>query len=184
MSKTIDDHLKRLNPTGIEWADMTEQQKEDLRDKWNAVASDPENLNCTCPRTFCRNNHNCRNCIALHRYFDGLPDCLRRLEREMQADVPPGKRYTEKMNPTGMDGAALAKRDPAHAKRVAEEWNDIVKNPKNTACNCPRTDCWYHGNCVKCIALHRSYDGFPNCVRYIVDEIEAVVDAYKQTEQA
>jgi hypothetical protein len=195
MSKTIDEHLKRLNPTGIKWVDMTDQQKLELREKWNAVVSVPENLNCSCPRTFCRMNRHCRNCVALNRYYDNFPDCVRHLVDKMQDEVPQKKKYNmhAKMQASGRpEGsvdptedpdimrARLAKLDsPDVTRQRLANWDAVVKNPKNTACKCHHADCWYHSNCTKCIALHRYYDGFPYCERYIVDKVETIVDAYK-----
>ena len=195
MGKIIDDHLKRMNPTGISWTDMTEKQRVELKVTWDAVVSVPENLDCSCPRIGCRNNRNCRNCVALHRYYDGFPDCLRPLDDKIQAGLPPDKKYNmhykiqsdgnqdgtvDKADPDGSRERLIKQNTPEGRIALADKWAEIVRNPKNTACKCPRTDCWYHGNCVKCVALHRHFEGFPDCVRYIVDEIEAAVEAYSK----
>jgi hypothetical protein len=199
MSKTMDDHLKRMNPTGINWADLTEQQQLALKEEWDAVVSDPANIYCTCPRTSCRNNRNCRNSVALHRYYDGGADCLRPFIDKMQANVPQEKKYNVHykiqsddapgglVDPTDPDGSRERLRKamtPEQMKKVTERWAAIVADPENTKCSCPHTDCRYHGNCVKCVALHRYYGGFPYCVRYIVDEIDAIVEAHGQAEES
>ena len=61
---------------------------------------------------------------------------------------------------------------------LMNEWAQVAKTKKNQACRCKNSACWYHGNCVKCIALHRHFGGFPACDRYIADHIEEVEDAY------
>jgi hypothetical protein len=197
MGKTNDAHLAKLNTTGIAWKDMNEEQRLALRKEWDRIVSDPNELYCTCPRTGCRNNRNCAQCIALHRYYDGFPDCLRPLADKMQEGVPQERRYNMhyKIQSDGTPEGIIDPHDPdgsrerlfKHAQETqakyagvaaADKWAKIVRNPKNRACTCSQTDCWYHGNCVKCIALHRHFEGFPACVRYIVDEIDELVDAY------
>ena len=194
MSKAMDERLKKMNPTGIEWDDMTEQQKLELREQWDAIVSVPENLDCSCFRTGCRNNRNCRNCMALHRYYDGLSHCMCSIVDAMQADVPLEKRYNQhyKIQASGraegvlqstedpnISRERLAQQDaPGVMRQRIENWAEIVRKPKNTACTCPKTDCWYHGNCVKCAALHRYYDGFPQCIRYIVDKVDTIIEEH------
>ena len=197
MSKAFEEHMKRINPTGVEWADMTEQQQLELREKWDAVVSVPDNLNCSCPRTGCRNNRNCRFCIALHRYYDCFTDCFDPLGLEMQTGIPPEKRFDmhtkmqstnnppegiiDPSDPDGSRERLNRMNSPEQMRKVLATWDEVVRNPKNTACNCPRTDCWYHGNCVKCAALHRYHSGFPNCFRYLADEVEAYAEKYRQS---
>ena len=187
MNQTLTEHLKRLNPTGVEWDDMTEQQKEELRMQWDKVVSQPENLACSCPRTGCRNNRNCKFCVSLHRYYDGLADCLRIVDDKLEDGIPYEKRhnlhkYTSAQATSREDYAAFSaarEPDPVELRKEIDEYHRIVHDPKNIACNCPRTDCWYHNNCVKCIALHRYYDGFPNCCQPIGDKIDEAIQAYK-----
>ena len=197
MGKVNDDHLKRMNPTGINWADMTEQQKIELKEKWDAVVSIPKNLNCTCPLTGCRNNRNCRYCIALHRYYDCLTNCFRNIVEEMEAGVPQEHRFDQhtKMQSSGAEFEFVELTDdpdesrarlqqastPETMRKTLAIWDAVVREPENTACTCTETGCWYHGNCVKCAALHRYYKGFPHCVRYLADEIEAAVSLYKMS---
>ncbi|MCL2124537.1 MAG: hypothetical protein FWH33_00930 [Oscillospiraceae bacterium] len=196
MSRVVDEHLKRMNTTGIEWEDMTEEQQIELREKWNAVVSVPANLDCTCANVGCRNNRNCRNCMALHRYYDCLTNCFRDIAEEMQEGVPQKDRFDmhTKMQSSGAEFEGVELTDdpdesrarltqastPETMRKTLAIWDAVVRVPKNTACTCSKTDCWYHGNCVKCAALHRYYKGFPQCVRYIADEIEAAADAYHQ----
>ena len=193
------EHLKKMNPTGIDWEDMTEEQKNALREQWQKVVSEPKNLNCTCPRTSCRNNRNCNFCVLTHCYYGSLPDCLRFVDDKISAGVPPEKRHNVHTghNPGQIHAAnrndyanglmergkefteeQKAKMRVAARERV-ENWHRLVRDPDKNKCSCPRTDCWYHGNCVKCCALHRHYDGFPDCAREIHDKIDAAVQAYK-----
>ena len=196
MNLALNEHLKRLNPTGVDWADMTDAQKDELRKKWDAVVSQPKNLNCTCPRAGCRNNRNCNFCVVTHREDGSLPDCLRYVDDKISEGVPPEKRHNVHalQNPTQKiavtrDGyerslAEAMKNDPdpeaaaAAARMRVESWHKRVRDPEVNVCRCPRADCWYHGNCVKCIALHRYYDGFPDCCRHIFDKIDAAVQAW------
>ena len=67
------------------------------------------------------------------------------------------------------------KNEEATAPRVAtkedlEEWARIVADPENLKCSCYVTMCEYHGNCLKCVALHKYYKGFPGCLRDFVNE--------------
>ena len=41
----------------------------------------------SCPRSFCENNHNCAFCVATHRSYGSLPDCLRLVEDRMNEGV-------------------------------------------------------------------------------------------------
>ena len=199
MNQSLNEHLKKLNPTGIEWEDMTEEQKEALRKQWDAVVSIPKNLTCTCPRTGCRNNHNCAFCCLTHRDYGSLPDCLRIVDDKLSEGVPPEKRHNihTHMNPNQKfatnrneyadavaASSASGQLTPEQARKNVEEWHKLVRDPKKTPCSCPHTDCWYHGNCVKCIALHRAYDGFPYCCRPIHDKIDAAVQAYRAEQAA
>ncbi|MDR3588385.1 MAG: hypothetical protein P4N41_01835 [Negativicutes bacterium] len=41
------------------------------------IAAEPENLKCTCSQTLCEWHGRCRECVALHRYYqDHVPACL------------------------------------------------------------------------------------------------------------
>lgn len=195
MNQLLLEHLKRLNPTGKPWAELSAEEKESLMEEWNLAISTPEGLACSCPRHYCENNHNCKFCIATHRYYGSLPDCLRKVDDAWCEGVPFEKRHNVHvvMNPN-QTGAitreeyaervaeAMSKWDPdeqAAAKQRTKEWHDLVRIPKNVACRCSRTDCVFHGNCTKCIAVHRHYNGFPACFEPIYDKIDAAVQAYK-----
>ncbi len=196
MGKFNDEHLAKLLTLGIPWDEMTEEQKLQQRKEWDKIVGDPNELYCTCPRTGCRNNHNCTQCVTLHRFYDGFPDCLRPLDAQMQEGVPLERRYNMhfKIQSDGNDPSIIDAHDAdlsrarlfQQAKKdgfdrgveVANKWQKIAQDKKNQACRCKNSDCWYHGNCVKCIALHRHFGGFPFCDRYIADQIEEIVDAY------
>ncbi|MCQ2406720.1 MAG: hypothetical protein MJ067_05865 [Oscillospiraceae bacterium] len=193
MSRFNDERLKKMNPTGIPWEEMTDEQKNALRDEWDKVAGDPAQLYCTCPRTGCRNNHNCQFCATLHRFYDGFPDCLRPLDEEMQKGVPAEYRYNMHKNIQSdkNDESLIDPHDPEKTRAnlveaipkenwqgIFDMWGRIVRDPKNRACKCKQGDCRYHGNCVKCIALHRAYGSFPACMNYITDLIEEACDKY------
>lgn len=40
------------------------------------IPSDPANLECTCPRIQCKYHGQCRECVALHKYYKGTPACI------------------------------------------------------------------------------------------------------------
>ena len=48
---------------------------------------------------------------------------------------------------------------------------EILKDPKNLQCTCPKVKCEWHGKCMECIALHRyNKDHLPNCLQQIFNE--------------
>ncbi len=195
MGKYNEEHLKKLLTLGIPWEEMTEEQKKQQRKEWDKITGDPNELYCTCPRTGCHNNHNCTQCMTLHRTFDGFPDCLRPIDEKVSEGVPMNRRYNmhykiqgggkgndlvDEGDPDGSRERILA-RGQAEGVDISDilcAWDKIAKDKKNQACRCTHSDCWYHGNCVKCIALHRHFGGFPDCCAYIMDMIEEKNDAY------
>lgn len=40
------------------------------------VLADKKNLICTCPDVECEWHGNCKDCVALHRYMNTVPNCL------------------------------------------------------------------------------------------------------------
>ncbi|MCL1844328.1 MAG: hypothetical protein FWF77_00285 [Defluviitaleaceae bacterium] len=55
-------------------------------------------------------------------------------------------------------------------KRICEI-REILSEPKNTACTCPKIACEWHGKCKECVAFHRYYkDHIPNCLQPMLDE--------------
>ena len=42
--------------------------------------------------------------------------------------------------------------------------NEILAKKEALICNCPETDCNWHGNCKDCMALHRYHATIPNCL--------------------
>lgn len=197
MGKANDAHLARMNTLNIPWDEMTDAQKLEQRKAWDKIVSDPANLYCTCPRTSCRNNHNCAQCITLHRYYDCLTDCLTPFEEALNEGIPQECWYNTalKMQSDGNeDSGCIIENDPEQSRAnlaksmesgkldilaVMDKWDKISKNPKNRACRCKNADCWYHGNCVKCIALHRYYKGVPACVRHVINTVEEAADQYR-----
>ena len=56
---------------------ITKEEFYDIIQDGRRVAAQPENLRCTCPVLSCEWRGRCRECIALHRYYeDHLPRCL------------------------------------------------------------------------------------------------------------
>jgi len=50
--------------------------------KPSEILAIPSNLACTCPDTQCKWHGNCRDCVALHRYYATvgdymIPNCLK-----------------------------------------------------------------------------------------------------------
>ncbi len=199
MNDMLCEALKKMNTTGIPWDEMTEEQKEAQRREWDKIAGDRKNLYCSCPRAHCENNHNCQFCIATHRHYGSLPDCLRLVEDKISEGVPLERRHNihKNMNPHQTKaisrddyGAIFANADKItdpvrleQARKNAKEWHDLVRVPENIKCPCKRTDCRFHSNCTKCIALHRYYNTFPKCCEEIHDKIAAALLAYR-AEQA
>jgi len=45
---------------------------------------------------------------------------------------------------------------------------EVLKNPENLKCTCPKVKCEWHGNCLKCVAAHRYFkDHIPTCFQNI-----------------
>ena len=194
MNLSLIDHLNRLNPTGVKWENMTEEQRLELRNRWHSVVSNPDNLGCECPSGHCKQNSNCKFCMPIHRFYGSLPYCLQRIDDEISAGVPNDVRHNihsemnkSQVTATSRDeykqkAAAWHREHPEQSpelrKKKWEEWDAIIQDPDNLVCSCTKTDCLYHGNCHKCIALHRHYDGFPYCCRDIGEKIEVAVQSY------
>ncbi|HOK42381.1 MAG TPA: hypothetical protein PLD49_01765 [Thermoclostridium caenicola] len=53
---------------------------------------------------------------------------------------------------------------------------ELLKDPENLKCTCPKVKCEWHGKCRECVALHRYYkDHVPNCFQqFINDKIKAI----------
>lgn len=48
---------------------------------------------------------------------------------------------------------------------------ELLKNPENLKCTCPKKKCEWHGNCVKCVAQHRVRGGhIPTCLQKAFEE--------------
>ena len=137
--------------------------------------------------------------MATHRSYGSLPDCLRLVDDKLNADVPLEKRHNihSHMNnnqPVAINReeyhnriAEAVKNDPdamEAGRQRAKVWHDLVRNPENVKCRCKMTDCRFHGNCTKCIALHRHFDGFPSCCESIHDKIAAAILAYRAEQAA
>ena len=55
---------------------MTKEQYYELVLENRRLASDPEVVKCTCPNALCEWHGRCRECIALHRFYEHVPACL------------------------------------------------------------------------------------------------------------
>jgi hypothetical protein len=63
--------------------------------------------------------------------------------------------------------------------KAIQEIREIVKNPENLKCTCPKVFCEWHGKCRECVAQHR-YRGnhLPACLQSIMREkIRALAEA-------
>ena len=49
------------------------------------ILANPENLKCTCPELDCEWRNNCKDCVALHRYYESVPSCLERVLEKAEA---------------------------------------------------------------------------------------------------
>ncbi len=60
--------------------------------------------------------------------------------------------------------------------KLVQEIREIVSNPENRKCPCPKTKCEWYGKCLECVTLHRYFkDHVPNCFQqFINDKIKAV----------
>ena len=40
----------------------------------------------------------------------------------------------------------------------------------NPYCNCPKTECPRHGNCMECVEAHKAVEGgkIPYCLRFMI----------------
>jgi hypothetical protein len=55
--------------------------------------------------------------------------------------------------------------------KVVKELRDVVNNPENLKCSCPKVKCEWHGKCQECVAIHRHYKNhIPNCFQQFVNE--------------
>lgn len=63
------------------------------------------------------------------------------------------------------------------------EIREILSDPQNTKCHCPKTMCEWHGKCKECVAFHRYYKNhIPNCLQPIIDDkINALADIAEMT---
>ena len=59
----------------------------------------------------------------------------------------------------------------------------VADDGENLKCSCPKTKCEWHGNCMKCVAIHRYYgEHIPNCLQCIInDKIKALAGAGEMT---
>jgi len=58
-----------------------------------------------------------------------------------------------------------------------QESREAVECEENLRCKCPKIKCEWHGNCKKCVALHRYHgEHIPNCLQFIInDKLKALV---------
>jgi len=111
------------------------------------ILADPQNMRCKCAdeaegKPPCELRGKCKECIAAHRFLQGLPNCLR----------PNAEDY-----PT----------PPLEGRKTHAE---IFADPENLRCKCEpelegKQDCEFRTKCRECIAIHRFFKGLPACVR-------------------
>ena len=74
--------------------------------------------------------------------------------------------------------------------KTKEEFYEFVKESRiavndenNLKCKCPKVNCEWHGNCKKCVALHRYHaNHIPNCLQFIInDKLKALVGVGEMT---
>jgi hypothetical protein len=60
--------------------------------------------------------------------------------------------------------------------KVVKEIRNILNDPENLKCSCPKVKCEWHGKCRECVAIHRYYkDHLPNCFQeFVNDKIKAI----------
>ena len=60
---------------------------------------------------------------------------------------------------------------------LIQEFRNVADDDENTKCTCSNTKCEWHGNCVKCVAIHRHYGQLPNCLQFVIkDKIKDIAD--------
>lgn len=48
---------------------------------------------------------------------------------------------------------------------------EVLKDPENLKCTCPKLKCEWHGNCKKCVAQHRYFKSHvPTCMQAVFNE--------------
>ena len=60
-----------------------------------------------------------------------------------------------------------------------QKMRNALDDSENIKCTCPKIKCEFHGDCAKCVAIHR-YNGehIPNCLQFIIsDKIKALAGA-------
>lgn len=56
---------------------MTKEEYYNVVKEIRTMLLKPENLQCSCPKTSCEWHGNCKECVAIHRYYqDHLPNCF------------------------------------------------------------------------------------------------------------
>jgi hypothetical protein len=60
--------------------------------------------------------------------------------------------------------------------KVVKGIRNILNDPENLKCSCPKVKCEWHGKCRECVAIHRYYkDHLPNCFQeFVNDKIKAI----------
>ena len=63
-----------------------------------------------------------------------------------------------------MKGRIFMRSKEEFYSNTVQEIRDVLKNPQNLKCSCPKVKCEWHGKCQECVAVHRYYkDHVPNC---------------------
>lgn len=75
----------------------------------------------------------------------------------------------------------MAKETKEQFYERAKAARSILANPDNIKCTCPENKCIFHGNCVKCVALHRyNKRHVPQCLEIVFnDKIKEVAEIFE-----
>ena len=64
----------------------------------------------------------------------------------------------------------MAKSKEEYAERL-QGWVDRIEAGECAECTCPKTECYWHGNCRDCVRIHRMQGNhLPHCMQFIIKE--------------
>ena len=72
----------------------------------------------------------------------------------------------------------MAKTKEEYAERL-KGWVERLEAGECAECPCPKTKCYWHGNCRDCVRIHRMQGNhLPNCLQFITkDQIKALAES-------